>query len=148
MTGNLKPLDDLGAHFPHRGPSVSLAYAQAGLFVYWLQGRYGPETVVSLVREVQSGIPFADAFEQVVGASVTEVQAEWEESLEPSGSWMLLLSDVNLHWTLLTLLFLLVAWRKREQKKEQLAEMATRESYAFAEEVLEEDGEQHPPVLH
>ena len=150
LTDKLVPLEELASRFPAQGPAVSLAYAEAALFLRWAIGRGGADLVPGLVSALRMGVPFEDAFEQRVGMSLVEAEGAWKETLEGPGLFLSVLSDQNVIWTLLTVLFLITARIKILRKRERLAEMAREEAAAQAARValLEASVSHGEPTLH
>ena len=150
LTDSLVPLSELSKRFPAQGPAVALAYAEAGLFLRWAIGRAGPELVPSLIRELRKGVPFEQAFEALTGVSLQDAEAQWQETLEGQGLMFVVLTDQNVMWTLLTLLFLVTARIQILRKRRRLAEMAAEEAQARAAREAEREAllEGFEPTLH
>ncbi|MDP6946549.1 MAG: peptidase MA family metallohydrolase, partial [Myxococcota bacterium] len=130
LTDSLVPLSELSGRFPQRGPAVALAYAEAALFVRWTVGRAGPEAVPRLVRALREGAGFEAAYREVTGLSLAEAEDAWADTVESDALMLTLLTDQNVVWSLLTLLFLYAAWVRIREKRERLAEMALAEAAA------------------
>lgn len=150
LTDRLVPLAELSKRFPAQGPAVSLAYAEAALFLRWAIGRAGPELVPSLVRQLRGGTDFDSAFKALTGVALDEAEAEWRETLEGHGLMFVVLTDQNVMWTLLTILFLITARIQILRKRRRLAEMAAEEAMAKAVREAERDAllQVVEPTLH
>lgn len=150
MTSNLVPLASLDGRFPLRGMAVGLAYAQSALFVRWLGTEYGARTVPGLVRGLRTTGDFETAFRAVTGTTMANAEAEWREDFENATSWVALLSDQNLSWGLLSLLFMLVSFLKVRDRRRAMAMLGEREAAEAdaldgAQPLLSPEGQ---PTLH
>lgn len=150
LTDRLVPLAELSKRFPVQGPAVALAYAEAALFLRWAIGRAGPELVPSLVRQLRGGVAFEPAFEALAGVPLEEAELEWRETLGGQGLMFVVLTDQNVMWTLLTLLFLLTARIQILRKRRRFAEMAVEEAavQAAREALLDASLSAAEPTLH
>lgn len=150
LTDSLVPLDELSHHFPARGPAVALAYAEAALFVRWTVGRAGPEAIPRLVAALREGVAFETAYRKITGMELEEAESAWADTVDSDALMITLLTDQNLMWTLLTLLFLYTAWVRIRQKRQRLAEMALAEAAAReASDALRLGAEaRREPTLH
>ena len=150
LTDKLVPLKELDRRFPARGPSVALAYAEAALFLRWSIARGGAELVPALVADLRAGVPFEEAYEARTGYALSEAEEAWKETLEGPGVFISVLSDQNVIWTLLTLLFLVTARIKIVRKRERLAQMAVEEAAAQAARAAQYDASLSggEPTLH
>jgi hypothetical protein len=150
LTDNLVPLAELSERFPTRGPAVALAYAEAALFVRWTVGRAGPLAIPRIVDALREGRPFPDAYREVTGLPLVEAESAWVETVASDALMLTLLTDQNIMWTLLTLLFLYAAWVRIRQKRVRLAQMAVAEAAAreASGALLIGDGGAPEPTLH
>ena len=150
LTDRLVPLAELSKRFPAQGPAVSLAYAEAALFLRWAIGRAGPELVPSLVRQLREGVDFEPAFKALTGVPLDEAESEWRETLDGHGLMFVVLTDQNVMWTLLTILFLITARIQILRKRRRLEEMAAEEALAKAVREAERDAllQVVEPTLH
>ena len=150
LTDRLVPLAELSRRFPAQGPAVALAYAEAALFLRWAIGRAGPELVPSLVRQLREGVAFGPAFEALAGVPLEEAELAWRETLDGQGLMFIVLTDQNVMWTLLTLLFLVTARIQILRKRRRLAEMAAEEALVRAARETQRDAALSAlePTLH
>ena len=150
LTDRLVPLNELSARFPSKGPAVALTYTEAALFVRWTVGRAGPEAVPRLVRALREGRGFEEAYQEIVGLPFAEAEEAWMETVDSDALMLTLLTDQNVMWSLLTLLFLWAAWVRIREKRLRLAEMEASEAAAraAAEELLYGEQSAQEPTLH
>ncbi|MGM0575805.1 MAG: peptidase MA family metallohydrolase [Myxococcota bacterium] len=130
VTDNLLPLEDLDRRFPARGKAVTLAYAQAALFVHWLEQEHGVGALPALLDHLGRGKDVHEAFEAAYGASLDGLEEEWREAIAHGSAGSTLLGDPNLMWSLMSLLFLwaaVITWRRRREQMRALAREEARE---------------------
>ncbi len=150
LTDSLVPLSELDRRFPAQGPAVALAYAEAGLFLRWAIGQSGADLVPKLVADLRSGLDFNAAFRGRTGYSLEEAEEAWRETLEGPGLLLSVLSDQNVVWILLSLLFLMTARIKILRKRRRLQEMEEEERAAQALRAsrFDEHAQRGEPTLH
>jgi len=66
---------------PGRASDISLFYPQAGAFVGYLNTRFGPNGLASLLRHMNEGRKVYDAAQEAWGVSLDDVENEWRASL-------------------------------------------------------------------
>ena len=120
LTRSLIPIRDLSFRFPAGGPRVSLAYAESVLFLRWLLAEHAEQGHVEVVGRVARGQKFADAFQEVFGASADDLWEDWRDTFSERASWLPILFDAGLMWGLLSFLFLYVYWKKRRDMRATL----------------------------
>ncbi len=153
MTHSLLPLDSLDGRFPVQGMSVGLAYAQSALFVRWLGGEHGTRTVPRIIAALRTSGDFGAAFRAATGTDLATAEAAWRADFESATSWLALLSDQNLSWGLLSLLFVLVSGLRIRDRRRLLAALGAREEAEAAELVTDyatdpAAGRSEGPALH
>ena len=116
----------------------------------WTVGRAGPEAIPRLVVALREGVAFEAAYRKVTGMELEDAESAWADTVESDALMITLLTDQNLMWTLLTLLFLYAAWVRIRQKRRRLAEMALAEAAAReASDALRLGAEaRREPTLH
>lgn len=124
IADRLVPLAELDRQFPDKGAAVSLAYAEAALFVRWLERSHGFDSLPRLFARMRSGASFDDAFVAIFEAPLATLDEAWRDGLEGESNVVLLFGDPNLLWGVMSLLFLVVAVARYRQQKAQLAAMA------------------------
>jgi hypothetical protein len=76
---DLIPLRDLCSSFPADSASAFLAYAEARSFTTYLRATYGTPALLNLASVYASGVDCEIGFQNVFGASLSEVDAAWRE---------------------------------------------------------------------
>lgn len=82
-SGRLLRVRSMGA-IPGTGPGIALFYPQAGAFVGYLHGRFGPDGLASLLRLINEGRRVQDAAQDAWGVSLDDVENDWRQSLGAS----------------------------------------------------------------
>ena len=123
LTDALMPLVALEHGFPAGGVRVDLAYAQSTSFEGYLLKLYGWTALRTVIVRVKAGRPFPEALESVFGRSVRVLETEWKSELSATASWIPWITNENLLWVFMVVLFLLAWWRRRTQNRVRLAAM-------------------------
>ena len=76
----LIPLRNLCDSFPADPASAFLAYAQARSFTTYLRETYGAPALLNLAKVYASGLDCENGFQNVFGASLSQVDSEWREN--------------------------------------------------------------------
>jgi len=126
-TGSLVSFEELDERFPNEGSAVGVAYAQSALFVQRLARTHGPVAIAGLLHDVGDGQRFDDAFIAHLGGSPAVLFQTATDDLEKTSSIFTLFTDGNLIWTLVTLLFIAVAWWQIRDRKAQMARLSATE---------------------
>jgi hypothetical protein len=79
-SGRLLRVRSMGT-IPGTGPGLSLFYPQAGAFVGYLHGRFGPDGLAAVLRRINDGRRVHDAAQDAWGVSLDDVENEWRQSL-------------------------------------------------------------------
>lgn len=133
-SGHLLSWQELSTAFPNRGTKVEIAYAQAALMVKRMVTLAGPRAVIGILQDAGQGIPFETSFATRLALTPEEVFDKLDEDLESTSSPFLFLHDGNALWSLMTLVFLVVAWWRVRDRKRQMARLADSEERRIAEE--------------
>jgi len=103
------PLSSLCASFPVENESRILAYAQSASFVQYLLDVYGSGGVVRLLDAYQEGASCEGAIQRVYQRPLSQLEAEWLQTLSGRGGQNSLLSIERLAWIALPALLLISA---------------------------------------
>jgi hypothetical protein len=114
-SGQLIPLRYLDANFPSHQDSVSLAYAQSLHFVRYVTYHHGPDVFGRALARVRTGVPFAQAMEQVTGKSMDTLESEWRHGLTENTTPWSNLADGSFLFVPGALLFMAGWLRRRKQ---------------------------------
>jgi peptidase MA superfamily protein len=126
FTDSLKPLREI-ERYPESHTAVTLAYAQAADFFGYLLREEGWFNVRVLLRYMRRGSTFEEAFENVYGRSVPQMEKRWRERLTGGWGWVSLLTGAGAIWGAITLLFILAYVSVRRQQRQRLAQMEEEE---------------------
>ena len=152
LSDSLMPLSELNDRFPAAGGGVSLAYAEAALFVRWLEFHYGHRSLILLLHQLARGTSLERAFHLTFHASLADLEARWAAGLrrQKQGAMLTLLTDPNLMWIALSLLFIWVSLIQRRRRREQFQLMGELEGAQQERMVLAGGGDPEaaaePPV--
>lgn len=119
ITGRLPPLADLDAAFEASASEARAAYAASFDFVSWARRRHGADVVRRILREAR-GRPFAVAWRAATGDTLERSESEWRSSSLWLYRWVPALTGTATLWTVITLLALLAAARRRARSREIL----------------------------
>lgn len=133
-SGNLLTWQELSTAFPNRGAKVEIGYAQAALMVKRMVSLAGPRAVIGILQDAGQGIPFETSFATRLRVPPEEVFDKLDADLESTTSPFLFLHDGNALWSLMTLVFLVVAWWRMRDRKRQMARIADSEDQRIADE--------------
>lgn len=128
LLGNLMPLQQLHSGFPADGPKVELAYAEGFHFVRYLHENWGERAFAQLMKNLQQGDSFDEAFQQTYGRRFAQVEQSWRHDLDVAYTWVPLLTGSSVFWVIGGGLFLLAWRRKRAQAQDRLEAMAREEA--------------------
>lgn len=116
----LVPFEQLERGFPSAVGQVRLAYAQSALFVRWLVARHDLERVlpIALAESRATDRSLTDAIEAQIGP-LGPLGVQWRDEFGASASWLTVLSDGALWWSLAALVFFaaLIAVRQRQARR-------------------------------
>lgn len=131
----LIPLDDLSHHFPHDGVEVTLAYAQASDVVGYLRSMdQGRPRFAELIEELAEGDGFEAALSDAYATTPGSLEREWREALTSRVARFPLIVGFGTVWTLLSILLVIGAFRRRREYHRKLDRMAEEEAFARAED--------------
>jgi hypothetical protein len=129
LSNRLLHLDDLETRFPERRGEITLAYAQASAIVGHLL-RTDSGAFVQMLRSIRRGQAFREALEEAYGASVGELEAEWQDALNTDYALIPLLTGGSAMWVFASMIFLLGYARRRRLDRRTLARWEAEESAA------------------
>jgi hypothetical protein len=123
LAGDVPPLYRLEERFPDDEAEARLAYAAGFSFTGFILRRGGKAGLVRLLDVLGTGDEFGEAFRHVYGFSLEEAENLWRRDLRGSSRWISAIAGGSSLWMLVTLLFLLVSWRKRRLSRIKLEAM-------------------------
>jgi hypothetical protein len=113
-------LADMDRGFPGAPKLRELAYAQSGLFVAYLDNRFGRQSLSELIIAMSYGMSIESAFPRITGLTLAAAEEQWRKTLSGLG-WVLGLTSDWIVWLVATLLMVaaavLVRVRMRRRKK-------------------------------
>lgn len=120
------PLARVDRLFAGGGAAASRAYAVSGAFVEHLRGRHGPWVTGEILSRMGAGASFENAFQSATGDTVQEAEEVFWRRQTFWRRWVPFLTSGTALWLGITLLALL-AFRRRKQRDEAMAERWERE---------------------
>ncbi len=129
-TLTLDEIDDLFAG--DRG-AQSRAYALAGGFVRLIVADHGRGVAARLFARIATGVPFDEAYVQITGRTLREVEARFWEERRIWTTWVPLVTSTAMLWLIVTLLAMYAARQRR------LRRAAVHRQWAADEAVHETD---------
>ncbi len=130
-------LGRLEGRFPEAEGEARAAYAAAYDFTGHVLGLGGSYNLRRLFDLVGRGHDFPEAFALAFGRGLAGTEEEWAGSLTSASRWTAFIAGGSSFWAFVSLLFLLVYWRKRVVSRRRLSSMEM-------EEFEEETGVEHP----
>lgn len=128
LTDNLLPLSELDRSFPDRGPAVALAYAEAALFVRWLQSREPRAPVPAVLRRMRSGASFDEAFRAVFQEPADALHGQWREQFRSQTSAFVFLRNPGFLWLGVAVLLVIAIFAVRRRRRLQWRKLELREA--------------------
>lgn len=125
-TDNLIPIQTLEDGFPKEAQTVFLAYAQALLFVRFLDRFNGG--IRHIIQRMRGGLSFEDAVKSVTGQSISELWEKFKQSYKKNSSLWLVIHENGIIWIALSIVFLLVFLIKRRRAKLKKKKMEIEEA--------------------
>jgi hypothetical protein len=158
LTNGLHPWDQLDRGFPDNGARAGVAYAQAVHFVGFLNEEFGREKFGQLLRSLSSiNRPFSESLESVYGLSAYRLEARWRETLRTNWGWISVLADSTTLFVLCAILLIIGWYRRRRDRRVQLARLKQSEADIDLDELLntdlgqkskQEPYDHNPPTYH
>lgn len=113
------------------------AYALSGEIVRYFLDEYGGDAAARLLAGIRQDLSFQEAFHQVTGATLAEVERKYWKQLDWWNFWVPVLSSSTTLWILISVLSLL-AWKRRKVKDEKIREQWQLEDEVYAAALVEE----------
>jgi hypothetical protein len=117
IRNRLLPLSSLSDSYPGDGRKVNVAYAQSADLVSFLEEKYGPGYLSSILWRVRHGDDFNSAMESLAGASLRQIQVDWMSSLDVWYRWIPSITGGATLWVLIACLLLVGYMRRRRQTR-------------------------------
>lgn len=101
----LLPLKDLNSGFerPESGQALTIAYFQAGWICEFLVSGYGFESIAAMLEAFGQGLSTEEVFQQVLGASVEEIDGQFRQKMEETLKPLLSKLEAPEHFSLVHL---------------------------------------------
>ena len=101
----LLPLKDLNSGFerPESGQALTIAYFQAGWICEFLVSGYGFESIAAMLEAFGQGLSTEEVFQQVLGASVEEIDGQFRQEMEETLKPLLSKLEAPEHFSLVHL---------------------------------------------
>lgn len=126
----LLPLSEITTRWPRSSRHAHLAYLQATDFVAFLS-RQGDGVLASVIEQLAGGAELSEAVASSTGRPLSELESEWRNRLSIWHAIIPIIGGPNAFWGFACVLFLVAAWKRRQQKKAQLLALEERELQAL-----------------
>lgn len=121
-------LSDLNARLRGGEEEARLAYLLSYTAVHRLLDMGGPAALASLFARLRSGDSMDAALRSVYGVTEAQFVRRWEKGVRDRYGWLFLLSRASLFWIAITLLLLLVVWRRRRYDRQRMERLRREEA--------------------
>jgi hypothetical protein len=129
----LLALSTLERGFPVDHRKANLAYAQSADFVSWLEGKYGPDTLPTLIRRSAAGDSMRQAVFAATGHMLDEVETEWRSQFRGvAGVRLAAFATQDLLWLVGAVALVGAAVARRRRFHKRLAVMEAEEALVDA----------------
>ncbi len=143
------PLADLEDRFSSDRASATRAYAISGAFVHDLVRKRGVDSMAAILAGIAFGLPFPEAFQRAIGASLEQAEIYFWEYHSLWYRWVPILSSSMALWVAITLLALVAFRRRRALDTAQLKQWEEQEQrQRLAQEPSSPIGELPPGPLN
>ncbi len=88
LSDRLIPLADLETSFPGARRGMVLAYEESLSFVRFLDGEFGRDRLLEILRAIKNGKSHADAISSVTGHGIDELESRWKLQLRAKATWL------------------------------------------------------------
>ena len=88
LSNRLIPLSDLETSFPTARRGMVLAYEESLSFVRFLDGEFGRDRLLAILRAIKNGKNHADAISSVTGHGIDELESIWKLQLRAKATWL------------------------------------------------------------
>lgn len=99
LSNNFLSLQDLSLSFPQRKELFILSYEESKSFIDYLESRYGEDTLIAILYELQKGNDIENTFFSVLSVDLDKLEKDWHRYLRRKYTWMRFISD-NIYWLL------------------------------------------------
>jgi len=117
LTEGYIPLQELSTSFPASEQRARMAYMESLFFLSSLVDSYGAEVVPTIVKGLDAGRSFEEAFQQATGLTSWEVEARWRRRVQFLYKWVPFLSSSAFLWMLITALVTLGYLKKKRRAR-------------------------------
>ena len=128
--GSLLPLAEITRRWPTSSRHAHLAYLQSVDFVAYLH-RHGDGVLASVIEQLSQGATLDDAVTAATGRPLAKLESRWRSRLSIWHALVPLLGGPNAFWGFACVLFMVAVWKRRRQKRAQLAALEERELAAL-----------------
>jgi hypothetical protein len=87
LSGKIIPMKALSEFFPGDPETLPLAYEQSQSLVTYMIERYGPESILNILKGLKEGNPWEDAVWRSLGVSVLDLEYGWHGDLKKKLTW-------------------------------------------------------------
>jgi hypothetical protein len=125
--GQIYRVSDLETEFPNLHLPGSIAYQQSQMMVAFLVERDGPDVLAQLLGELDSGLPFGEAYEMVTGSAWEEFEVQFSRWLSSRRSLLEVIASFVNVWTIIAILALAAIARSVLRSRKLLRKLEVEE---------------------
>lgn len=120
VRGPLPTLAEMDRAFATSEAGARLAYAASFDFVAWSADEYGDDVVRRVLRETRRAErrPFSESWRAATGVPLGTSERAWRRTSLALYRWVPALTGAGTLWVMVTLLFLVAAWRRRARTRD------------------------------
>jgi hypothetical protein len=107
LTNELIPLNEIDYVLQFQQAKARLAYEQSYAFTFFLIDTFDEYRLLDLLKDLQAGSSFEQAFVSVYGSPLFELELQWFEYLQDRYRWRFLQNFDTLLWIFIPVLFIL-----------------------------------------
>jgi len=113
ITRTLIPLRQLEYSFPTDPDQLQTAYAQSISMISFILDKYGQNSLRKITRLLLQGDTIDQAMSNAIGIELNELEIRWRKHMLRLYTWVPILTSSAVLWFIISLIFLLVYYRKR-----------------------------------
>lgn len=122
ITRALIPLHQLENSFPTDPDQLQTAYAQSVSMISYIFDKYGQNSLRKITRLLIQGDTIDEALSKVIGMDLDELEIRWRKHNLRLYTWVPILTSSVVLWFIISLIFLLVYYRKRRMSLAKVSE--------------------------
>ena len=122
ISRTLIPLRQLEYSFPADPDRLQTAYAQSISMISFISETYGQDSLKEITRLLLQGNTIDQALNKAIGMDLDKLETRWRKRLRLLYTWVPILTSSALLWFIISLIFLMVYYRKRRMSLAKISE--------------------------